>query len=83
MDDILTVTQAAKYKGLSTGYLRKLCIDGKLEGAQKLGSVWIIPRLSLDNYVPAPRGFAAVWKNRRNQEKQALMQAFIDSAKEI
>ena len=74
MNDFLTITQAKEYKGFSDGYLRKLCIEGKLEGAKKLGSIWIIPKLSLDNYVSPPRG-------RRYRDK-ALLDKYISSAKE-
>ena len=72
MNDFLTITQAKEYKGFSDGYLRKLCIDGKLAGAQKLGSIWIIPKTSLDNYLPTPRG-------RRYRDK-ILVQKFIETS---
>ena len=71
MDEFVTVSQAAKLKQLSTGYVRQLCIDGKLTGAQKMGNQWIIPRDTIEKYKPAPRGFAVVWE-RKKSEKAAF-----------
>lgn len=39
----MTVPEAARRLGLSRGRLAKLCKDGRVRGAQKLGRQWIIP----------------------------------------
>ena len=55
--DYLTVTQAAKELKKTTGWIRNLCINGILEGAEKIDvSNWLIPRASVLNYQPGKRG---------------------------
>ena len=79
MKDFMTVDEAASFLKKSTSLICKLCVRGKLAGAYKLGKkMWLIPEKSVKEYVPGPKGFAAV-----KAQKQALMQAFINSAKEI
>ncbi len=34
----------------------KLCQNGRLDGAEKLGGCWLIPRNSVLNYKPNKRG---------------------------
>ncbi len=65
MKGFITVTEAAKIKKLSTGHIRQLCIEGKLEGVQKLGRNWAIPIASIENYTPGLKGFAAYWANKK------------------
>ena len=74
MEGFLTVVEAAKYKGLSTGHIRQLCIDGKLEGVQKFGRMWSIPITSLDKYTPGPKGFEAYWQHKRKEGDLLLSQ---------
>lgn len=43
--DYLTLTQAAEMLGYRDGsYLRRLCIDGRIVGAVKVGKTWLIPK---------------------------------------
>lgn len=70
MEGFVTVSEAAKLKNLSSGHIRQLCIDGKLEGVQKLGRNWAIPVASLDKYTPGLKGYAAYWEHK-NAEKRA------------
>ena len=65
MEGFKTVNEAAKMLNRSTGHVRQLCIDGKLEGAQKMGNQWVIPEKSIGGYEPGEKGFAVVWKQRR------------------
>ena len=69
VEEFVTVSQAAKMKKYSTGYVRQLCIDGKLPGAQKMGNQWIIPKKSIIDYEPKKKGFAAVWERKRAYQK--------------
>lgn len=38
----LTITQYAEKHGVGVAWVRKLCKEGRLEGAQKAGGVWIV-----------------------------------------
>ena len=53
----VTVTEAAEIMGKSISVVRSLCLQGRLEGAEKLGTAgWIIPRESALNFKSSPRG---------------------------
>ncbi|NQT72072.1 MAG: helix-turn-helix domain-containing protein [Chloroflexi bacterium] len=41
--NLLTVTQAAEKLGVKPVRVRQLCQQGRIKGAEKLGSTWIIP----------------------------------------
>jgi len=38
----LTLTEAAKAAGVSTQRLRRLCKDGRVKGARKVGPLWTV-----------------------------------------
>jgi excisionase family DNA binding protein len=44
---LLTTEQAAPLVGLSPAHLRRLCAEGKVRGAQKLGKTWLVAESSL------------------------------------
>lgn len=41
--EYISVKQAAEKWGLSRRRVQVLCLEGKIEGAQRVGSVWVIP----------------------------------------
>ena len=67
--DLVSVEEAAKILGYEKSSVTMLCRKGKLEGAFRIGHQWLIPRKTVENYVKAPQGFAAVWERRREAEK--------------
>ena len=68
---LLSVTEAAAIMGLGRSQILRLCNQNRLNGAQKIGNTWVIPRESVEAYEPGPQGFAAVWE-RRKAEQAAL-----------
>ncbi len=72
---LLSVTEACKIMGLGRSQVLRLCNQGRLADAQKIGNTWVIPRASVESYEPGPQGFAAVWE-RRKGEREALRQEF-------
>lgn len=42
--DFLSTKQASEVAGIHPGHLRKLLAKGRVEGAQKIGRDWLIPR---------------------------------------
>jgi hypothetical protein len=40
----MTIKEAAKLWGLSVRRATILCTNGKVDGAQKLGSFWVVPK---------------------------------------
>ena len=71
-EDSITLKQAeevpiADGTTLSRRQIHHLCKNGKLI-AQKVGSVWLVSRKSIEAYKPEATGFAAVWKKRRTEE---------------
>lgn len=45
----------ARLTGLSEGAVRRMCLEGRLDGAQKIGSSWVINRdVALGKAAPGP-----------------------------
>ena len=62
LDDYISLSEAAKLFGHHKNFWARLCQQGKLPGARKIGRMWVVPRKSIQNYTPGPQGFAAVKK---------------------
>ena len=43
MDRYITLKEAAEKWGISERRIRILCTDGRIEGATKMGPMWVIP----------------------------------------
>ena len=44
MFEYMTVKEAAEKWGLSVRRVQLLCVEGRIEGAMKHASVWVIPK---------------------------------------
>ncbi len=47
--------------------IRRLCQQGKIEGARKIGGEWLIPRASIDPIPPAPQQKPASPQEQKEQ----------------
>ena len=47
MDQYITFKEAAEKWGISERRIRILCTDGRIEGATKMGPMWVIPADSI------------------------------------
>ena len=65
IQEFISVEEAAELSGYGKWNITLLCRQGKLDGAVKVGKVWLIPRKAIEDYKPGPQGFAAVWAHRR------------------
>ena len=54
--DYVDAPEAAKMLHISNARIRRLCLDGRFEGAFKAGSSWLIPRKAVENHKPLPPG---------------------------
>jgi hypothetical protein len=75
-DDLITLKQAENVKTasgdmLSRRQIHHLCTQGRLE-AQKIGTIWLVSRKSIEAYKPNETGFALVWKNRRSKQAKLV-----------
>ncbi len=43
MDHFITLKEASEKWGISERRIRILCTDGRIEGATKMGPMWVIP----------------------------------------
>lgn len=43
MNQFITLKEAAEKWGISERRIRILCTEGRVEGATKMGSMWVIP----------------------------------------
>ena len=44
MDAFMTIKETAEKWNLTTRRVQKMCADGKIEGVQRFGNFWAIPR---------------------------------------
>ena len=72
IEDLVSVEEAAKILGYRNSSITLLCRQGKMEGAFRIGHQWMIPKATIENYERNPRGFAAMWQNRRKAEEAEL-----------
>ncbi|MDR1481542.1 MAG: helix-turn-helix domain-containing protein [Synergistaceae bacterium] len=54
--DYLTTPEASEISHKCESFIKRLCRDGRLLGAKKLGKTWLIPRTSIESYTPGKRG---------------------------
>ena len=69
IDEYISVEEASKILDYRKESIALLCRQGKFEGVKRIGHQWFIPRKSVETYVKAPQGFAAIWQRRRKAEK--------------
>lgn len=43
--------EAGRLLDITDSRIRRLCLDGRFEGALKTGKSWIIPRKSVENFI--------------------------------
>ena len=43
MNGYITISEASKKWHVSIRWINQLCMDGRIEGASKLGNTWAIP----------------------------------------
>ena len=86
-EDLITLKQAEDIPisngvMLSRRQIHHLCVQGKL-AAQKVGTVWLVSRKSIEAYKPEETGFAVVWKKRRAQKAKLAAEcaAILEEAK--
>lgn len=78
LDEYVTAEDAANLINRKVSLIRTLCRAGRLNGAEKIGTNWLIPREAILNYRPAKRGP----KNRavRRANDMALLHAALATA---
>ena len=47
MDGYLTIKEMAEKWNITARSVQKMCVDGRIKGAQRLGTVWAIPEDTL------------------------------------
>lgn len=77
ISEFISIEEAAKKLDYEKSSITLLCRQGKLNGAIKIGGRWLVPRETIDNYVKAPQGFAAIWQRRREAEKKEAENYFL------
>ena len=82
LEGFITAKEAAVILNRTSDYIRKLCANGELEGASKFGATWIIPKSSVENFSPKPRGFALFWE-KYHAEKKAEEQKLKNEINEV
>jgi hypothetical protein len=82
LDEYVTITEAARLLNKTVGMVGRLCRAGKFLGAEKKGSAaWLIPRASVLNYTPGPRG-PKPKRAKLAAEKTAILEAAKETKEE-
>lgn len=68
----MTTAEAAEYRRLTVSQISYICKKGKFAGARKKGSRWLIPKQSVIDYDPGPRGFAKTQAEKKAREAALL-----------
>ena len=68
---LISVKEAAQILGLTRIRVAVLCKQGRFHGAEKIGSVWIIPRESVESFTRLPPGK----KPRKNKNEAFIKEA--------
>lgn len=55
MDNWITVPEAARRLGVTRQWVFRLCQDGRITGARKIGRQWVIPAGAKIETLPGPR----------------------------
>lgn len=69
---------AARELSVSDARIRRLCLDGRFDGALKAGRAWLIPKSSLTNFRHQKRGRKI---KRSNPDKILIEHAIKESNK--
>ena len=72
LEGYMTSLEAAIFLKKSNSLIRKLCNGNKFKGAKKLGNMWVIPYEEIKQYTPGLKGFAEVWRRRREKDKEII-----------
>ena len=68
--NIVTVTQAAEELGVKPVRVRQLCQQGRVKGAEKLGSTWVIPKpIDIAPGTRGPKFLKARFQSKNNSGK--------------
>ena len=69
---IVGTTQAAQILNISTARLRILLVTGRVKGAYKTGSIWLMPLFDGKPIIePGTRGPAPSWHPKNSQDRQS------------
>ena len=70
----MTTAEAAEYRRLTISQISYICKKGKFTGARKKGARWLIPKQSVIDYNPGPRGFAKTQAEKKAKEEARLVE---------
>ena len=79
-ENYVTTVQAAELLGKGINLIAKLCQDGRMPGAEKVGNAWLIPRASVLSYKPNKRGVKP-GTQRKKSKLAAERAAILEKAK--
>ncbi len=76
--EYMTAAEAASFLNRTKRCITRLCLNGKLSGAKKIGEkMWMIPKQAVLNFQPSPQGFA-VTRPREKALKEEKKRAELD-----
>ena len=78
--DYIDSIEAARLLDVTDSRVRRLCLDGRFQGAIKAGKSWLIPKVTVENFKPQRRGPKPV--RRPYPDDRTVMRNAIAESKE-
>ena len=69
--------EAGNLLNITDARIRKLCLDGRFDGALKTGKSWLIPKKSVENFTRLPPG-----KKSKKNRNEALIKETLEKINE-
>jgi excisionase family DNA binding protein len=76
--DYITTVEASALIGKCESMIARLCQNGRLIGARKIGKTWLIPREAIESYTQKKRG-PRTKKERLSSELEGIRAEIADS----
>ena len=74
VDDLWSVSEAAKELGVDRTRANILCRQGRFAGAAKIGRNWVIPREAVENFQRLKPGVKSKTKQQREEDRTLIAQ---------
>lgn len=71
--------EAAAIIGVNNSRIRQICIEGRFQGAFKVGETWLIPRNLVENYTKKKTGPKV--RTKKSESDKAIIRKALEESK--
>ena len=77
--DYVNANEASQIINVNNSRIRQLCIEGRFQGAFKVGDSWLIPRNIVENYTKKKTGPKV--RIKKSESDKAIVESALKEAK--